>query len=859
MTNINGWNMRSRCPSSIHVPSDLKDVIVNKHFRLDIKNTPKPIYYEIQSPQQVNSGSDENGSAKKDEQPLVNTDESADSVSAPNLVEPKEAVPDGEKVCDESARESTAPAQINPQPKNDLKLNHKYGVKVVLMALPELDTIYKNVFGDKLDSYSTESGRSRSRLDESISLLCNKGSNGGHSLIGGKFDPNLDGFVEGGQNEFERHGRQPDLIATCRRVVMEQTGLDLSPCRSWVHLSTFMYNNKSDYFSPKASVEYSYIYMPQIWTMAPMHSTEKESPKSDLLDNQPSEESQASQETQETPMSKETEHEVKAENPEVAVDSSSEDVKSDQPGAEVPVAVENPEPMEVGGLTLQNLSDLKVVDLKLELDRRFIKYKPNAKKAELVALLHQCLVTTSSQAQVEQEKTETAKSEPVPQPDEAVQVQEDNQPVESGNLENVGDSEFKPDPQIESSEKLEDEAASTEVVPEESSLKLEGEELANKEAETEQTEPELELSNKRKTEEVGDDVEVKAKKVCLAGEESEVKQDEGAASGKKVELISGAFVVRSKTAQQLLSLVPLYETSQVSRYDQFELSVASNVLKEALVQHLSEYILTALVEDRGGSNIDPSTGNGNSSNSSSSQETNSSDRNNNPNPKSSTSKQTANLTGNDKNHTKEFPVDRYINLACSYFDSTHMGYLHIDDLSKLFNNTGLTISKRALISLIGDGDKLNYRCLADLSPKLSPTYIYRFPDQFNRLPAADHSDTGKSSESATVSCSNKVIEYQGVTYNLESLISQVRDLETMRINMIERFNYAIENHDKQREEIHVLEVSQKSLTNALKSQNDEITELTRERDSVKKKYDNLKKAVKSQLATMTDMMNNLLS
>lgn len=751
MNNMNAYNMKQRCPSSVHVPSDLKDIIVNRYFRLDIKNMPKPLNFTIESVKKDNEESkatDNSGVAKQEVEGVVvdSTKPQSDSATAPPKI--KE-----EKV------EAKGSEQSGSHPRSDIKLTHKYGVKVILISLADLETIYRKVFGDNLDSFGSDS-KSLSRLDEVISLLCNKGSNNGHSLIGGKFDPSLDKFVEGGVNEFERHKRQPDLISTCKRVVQEQTGLDLSECRSWTLLATFIYNNKSEYFSSKASVEYSFIYIPQIWTMLKDHFDKNILNKATT--NQPEPINTQNNELPEAPKMEVEESEV---------------VQSDITA-----------PVEQGNLndtisssqnevvSIENLSELKVSDLKAELDMRNVKYKAGAKKAELVALLYECL----KPAEQDQDESQTTicdkEGESTTDDEKAEKVQ-----LEEGEVEEAEDS-----PNAE--------AVSASGVSE--------------------------IGGKRKECDTGDVDKDSLKKVCLDQETGRIE---------KVELITDSFVVRAREDQQL-SLVSLYEATQVGRYDQFELSVASNILKESLVQHLSEYILTALVEDN---RQKTSSSNPGTSSSLSSQET-TSDTNNN-NAKSSSFKNPTSTT-DQKVNLKELPVDRYLNLAFTYFDSTHMGYIYFEDLNKLFNNTGLTISKRALISLVGDGEKVNYRIIPDLSPKIPPTYVYEFPGQFGRSPLTSTQSVFESTtEQPNLKSSGRMIEFKGVTYDVEKLIQQVKDAETMRVSLVDRFNYAIENSDKQAEEIHVLEVSQKSLAKAIKAQNDEICDLKRERDSIKKK------------------------
>lgn len=767
MTNMNAYNMKQRCPSSVHVPSDLKDIIVNRYFRLDIKNMPKPIKFNIESVKGDVTTSEEHSKEIKEVETSVVVAKPEEEDSKTQDTKPSnEPICDGSEGDHQSKREEKpeikSAEQSTPSSKSDFKLNHKYGVKVILISMPDLETIFRKVFGDNYDSFTSDN-KSHVKLDEVVTLLCNKGSNNGYSLVGGKFDPSLDGFVEGEQNEFERHKKQPDLIATCKRVVQGQTGLDLSECRSWTLLATFLYNNKSDYFSSKASVEYSFIYIPQLWTMLKDHFDKNILNKESIDLPEPAN-------TQDSESS--VAPKIEIEETESILQQNASTVEQEEPNDPISSSQDDVTPT----ISVDNLSELKVTDLKTELDKRNVKYKGGAKKAELVALLLECLKPPEKDMNESQEVSQVEGEELV-------------------------ESEEATDTQLEEGEVAEADAEASEESPIPDAAPSDSE------------------SSKRKEREAGEEEGTSNKKVC-SGQQPVVKE-------KKVELFTESFKVFSRDGQQQLSLVSLNEATQAGRYDQFELSVSSNILKESLIQHLSEYILTVLVEDN---RQKSSGGNLGTTSSLSSQETTSDTNNNNAkssfkNPASS-SEQKINL--------KELPVDRYINLAFTYFDSTHMGFVYFEDLNKLFNNTGMTISKRALISLVGESEKINYRTIPDLSAKLPPTYIYEFPGQFTR-PQIAPSFSNFGSDQPNYKSKVRMIEYKGVSYDIEKLIQQVKDAETLRVSLADRFNYAIENSDKQAEEIHVLEVSQKSLAKAIKAQNDEICDLKRERDSIKKK------------------------
>lgn len=808
LTNLNSANMKQRCPSSLHVPSDLKEVIINRNFRFDLKNIPKPLKFSFDKTKSKTTSDSKGEPSNPDEQQSESEQEGKEESS--KCVMPTD--PKGSDVSDTETKPTKQQATL-ASAKSDTRLNHKYGVKVLLISLPEMDSIYKSVLASDQESASSSSEVKNSlKLDETISLLCSRGLNNGNSLVGGKFDPTLDGFIEGSYNKFERHGLHPNLISTSKRVVLEQTGLDLGDCQSWTLVSTFIYNNKSDYFSSKASIEYSFIYMPHIWTVYnDIFDRELMKTIDSERDNQNTQtivhdQEQATEiETKGVLMKQEASQDIEVHNQK---NNQSEEVAMSEAAGLI-----KEEPVHQA-LNPDTLSELKVADLKVELDKRNVKYKGLPKKAELVAMLRESIL---SEQNGQEEVTKESHSEA-----QVIEAKEDNQTA------------------VESDQVVEDEQKDGDKVVELGAEDKIASSLTSSE------------SLKRKTPEHNneDNQELPcSKKTCLGEDTKSLSVEK-----KRVDLIKGSFSVYSKNDQCSLSLVNLKEAAQAGRHDQFELSVSSSILKESLIQHLSEYILTVLVEDYRSRVTSKNTTTGSSDgniSASSSQET-TSDTNNNMNNSSK------NLSSSFKNppghkepaRTREYPSDRYINLAMSYFEVSQMGYLQFDDLSKLFNNTSLTVSKRALLSIVGEGEKLNYKTLPDLSPKLEPAYIYRYPEQFSMLPGS-HSDITPNNSLSTVSL--KSVEFEGVSYDVEKLIQQAKEAETMRVNLVDRFNYAIENSDKQAEEIHVLEVSQKSLARAIKAQNDEICDLKRERDLIKKKYEALKKGINESISSLSDL------
>lgn len=756
---LNTFDIKQRYPSSLHIPSDLKEVAINLNFRFDLTSIPKPICYKIEV-------------SNKQSEDL--TDKQINSQA------------------DVSIQSSSVKAS-NQTPSQEVKMMHKYGVKVILISVPTMEDIYKRLFGQNMDSFSSDRNHP-SHLSNTISFLCTKSISGGSSLIGAKFDSSLDGFLPGSSSV---QSPRPNLIATCIRCVRDQTGLDLSRCTEWTHLCTFIYNQKNDYFSDSASIEYSYIFMPDVWSLLTTEFQTEFGSMKTVLDTKPeglvtdkvNEDSSIICDGQTVATAgKDDSTLLKEEAPNQAEDShvSTDESKIDTSDAslnQLPITSD-----EKSQFDPDRLAELKVSDLKAELERRNIKFKHGIKKAELIAKLKE-----SIDSEEVKEKSEEEVKPDVDQP-------------EATNLtvkidETQKETEMKEERTVEEEKAVKEE----ETAKEETSEKEEGAVEEKTLATTVDEKPDecTESSGvKRKLEESFEQTEKASKKLEI--EDPIIDQP--------VSLVNGELKVTPKGLTTLTTIALHQAAVLPQKHDQFEFSVASNIFKDSLVQHFSEYIFTGLVTDRTGESFTPLDSDEKSFK--------------NPSKLNSDAKQLPSGITSFKDLV-DLPIDRYMNIAFTFFDSTHMGYILVDDLSKIFLNSGYSVSKRALQALVGEGEKFNYKSV----PDPNWTTAYKFPKQFSEYSSKEES----TQKSIAYDSSNNTVEFNGIYYDVEKLIQRSITSERVRVNMFERFNRAITKADQQSDNIRKLEASQRSLSNALNIQNEEICELKREKEKVRQK------------------------
>lgn len=191
---------------------------------------------------------------------LIKKEEEIKTVSEVNAEMKNENKNKSDNDLIESNKKENASGTQSKLASNKLTSVNKFNVKILLFSVPSLDDIYERLFGTEFASPSFISGNSGttmykpykclyfqfinsfyfyrknqvSHFHKLFSLLVAKNSNDGYSLVGGKFQKELDGFLPG--------TKEPNLVQTAIRIVWEQTGLNLSSCRQWRVLSTFIYN-----------------------------------------------------------------------------------------------------------------------------------------------------------------------------------------------------------------------------------------------------------------------------------------------------------------------------------------------------------------------------------------------------------------------------------------------------------------------------------------------------------------------------------------------------------------------------------------------------------------------------------------
>lgn len=220
---MSALDIKERYGDRIHIPSDFEVLLVNDKLELDIQSIPKPIKYKFIEPKKVEkpekSSSRDSSKTKKDEKPVewpsfdedtsksetvkdesTTSDDKQESEEQKTEAETKmetEAETTEEKADDTitEAKDEVKTEETVEVKKEELQTGAKipkYGVKVILLSLPSMISLYENVYGYDFDK-QTISGYT-TPLNKNLSFLSFRNQNDGYSLIGGKFNRELDGF-----------------------------------------------------------------------------------------------------------------------------------------------------------------------------------------------------------------------------------------------------------------------------------------------------------------------------------------------------------------------------------------------------------------------------------------------------------------------------------------------------------------------------------------------------------------------------------------------------------------------------------------------------------------------------------------
>ncbi|CAG2167339.1 unnamed protein product [Oppiella nova] len=263
---LNVYDIKQRYSANLHVPSDLKEVVVNSNFILNINDIPKPVTFRVievkdeskakaakESPKKTDSPkeSKEKASKEGDKSETITVEETAEEENKSETKEVEETSAKTEKI------ESKEKVSVE-HPIVSSKQTYKYGVKVLIISLPSLSDIYDRIFGSDFDAISTGSKSYFLHFNKLLAFLVSRNSNDGFSLIGGKFSAQLDGYLPDSE--------EPNLIATAIRIVGEQTGMNLSKCGKWRLIATFIYNRDNSVDPMTPYLEVNRVYMPDVWS-----------------------------------------------------------------------------------------------------------------------------------------------------------------------------------------------------------------------------------------------------------------------------------------------------------------------------------------------------------------------------------------------------------------------------------------------------------------------------------------------------------------------------------------------------------------------------------------------------------------
>lgn len=189
--------------------------MVNKNLELNIQTIPKPIKYKFKDSRRESDRKDRKSPAKSSEKKEANGEsdameiaeesrdgnENSQDVVASN--DPEKGNESEVKCEDESVfdNETSEPAVKKEDPASQLSDSKakviprlpKYGVKVVMLSLPSLNELYEEVCGYDFTKQVTRNHNTY--FNRLVSFLSFKNQNNGYSLVGGKFNLDLDGYM----------------------------------------------------------------------------------------------------------------------------------------------------------------------------------------------------------------------------------------------------------------------------------------------------------------------------------------------------------------------------------------------------------------------------------------------------------------------------------------------------------------------------------------------------------------------------------------------------------------------------------------------------------------------------------------
>lgn len=188
--------------------------MVNKKLELNIQSIPKPIKYkfkdlkrelerkdrksleklETEDKNVTNGESDAVEIAEESRDANENSQDGTEVNAGEKSEEPEIKCPGNqteESIFDHETSDS-AVKKNDPSAKTVSRLP-KYGVKVVMLSLPSLNELYEEVCGYDFTKQTTRNHNTY--FNRLVSFISFKNQNNGYSLVGGKFNLELDGLM----------------------------------------------------------------------------------------------------------------------------------------------------------------------------------------------------------------------------------------------------------------------------------------------------------------------------------------------------------------------------------------------------------------------------------------------------------------------------------------------------------------------------------------------------------------------------------------------------------------------------------------------------------------------------------------
>ncbi|CAG2104914.1 unnamed protein product [Medioppia subpectinata] len=892
-TPLNVYDIKQRYSANLHIPSDLKEVIVNSNFTLNINDIPKPITFRVI---EVKDDNKKKEVSKKTDSPKENKEK---ATKEGDKSETKEEAEEESKteICKESD-ETNAKTDGKDKPSSVdhpivSKTTYKYGVKVLIISLPSMSDIYDRMFGSDFDAISTGSKSYFLHFNKLLAFLVSRNTNDGFSLIGGKFNAQIDGYLPDSE--------EPNLIATAVRLVGEQTGMNLSKCAKWRLIATFVYNRDNSVDPMTPSLEINRVFMPDVWSAFDgiydkqpknINDLENDNQFETVLNNEnlennsevidttndkneliSTEDNGSRDEPQTTPNLEDSsalevepssdsainllQSETIASQPmdstaivettasvdttcpppeasdqlpldpntsseaaivdNSALDSTLEsqdndlsnvesglqtsnttnDISLDETAAQK--AISSGDVSELHRL-LESINDLKVAELRAELEKRGARLKGNHKKADLINKLRQLITQLLEDEDVVSDDVKNdwwaqrILSKENAATDDQTKAEEATEPTQT-------------DPIVDTNSSVVCEENNTNETNDVIMIEDEKEGVQNEEQMV------IDLVDDKTNDSKPNDVTiedtpngsqrtVKRKNDSQSPKESKkAKNIEVAPEVIPTKVTDGCVYVKGG---ENLTVITLHEALNHQRYDQFEMSIVSEVIRESLIHHFSHYILSTLIHNY-----------------------------KNPVSKDEKSAETAKPT--------PMPIN-YVHLSFAYFDSSHCGHILADDLTKLLNNANFTLSRKAFNLLMSTEDKVLYRDLCEPKELLTVTKT------------TSAVNTQKADDDASQASNVRIYEKNGTVYDMELLIDQSEKDEALKVRLNEELIANQEKISQLNEYIQELEARQKKMTTATEKQNDEICSFKRQKETMKTKYESMKKAVEASVLAFNKVL-----